>query len=331
MIGGLLPGLAVSAEVIDDIGERHAAAAANGAYVAVLDQPMTGKTCPVCCRDEHGSPVAPALPASWPRTPVLDAEERCPACGAVAWDEVHPTRRVARQSWNEERAKEPTPIVVCRACGHEESVGAWFAMKSQGEMDPEELERMRRTAEDTRRRRRRAVLAEVGFPIYAAEGLSTSITGHGGGSSGPGTPIRVEEVTITQPAEAIGEQPRLRVETAEGNKGGISEYAFARRWLELSLLEEIRPPKQEIRPPKVQRSQAARALAWRSVDRDRRKLAARAERRERPLLLDGGPQSFAFLSLGERRVAVHKSAGLTVTRSGPWRSRSPQTRTARTR
>ena len=66
-------------------------------------------------------------------------------------------------------------------------------------------------------------------------------------------------------------------------------------------------------PPSVERSEAGRAIAWHSVDRERRKLVARALGRERSLLLDGRPESFGFLEVGERWVAVHQFPAWTIT------------------
>jgi hypothetical protein len=111
--GGLLPGGAVTAWATDDRGERHRAAAGNGAWAVVLAQPADGRPRPVCFRDAGGALVAPVLPASWARTPVLDAGEPCPACDSQqGWDEV-----VADDDSRGTRGfvQQPAPFVVCRA------------------------------------------------------------------------------------------------------------------------------------------------------------------------------------------------------------------------
>ena len=91
IVAGLLPPRAASAEVIDNRGLRVAATVGGGVYAAILEQPNDGHEPVVCGRDESGAPVPRPLPADWTRTAVPDAEERCPACGAVAYDEVLPT------------------------------------------------------------------------------------------------------------------------------------------------------------------------------------------------------------------------------------------------
>jgi len=91
VIGGRLPPRAVGAEVVDDTGRRVTAAVGNGAWLAVLDQPILGPIAPAWCWDADGAAVATPLPADWPRTRVSDAEEPCPACGGTVWDQVTAT------------------------------------------------------------------------------------------------------------------------------------------------------------------------------------------------------------------------------------------------
>ena len=87
VVGGLLPHGAMSAEVVDDRGERISAAVGAGAYAAMLEQPNHGDEPIVCCRDEAGRPVRRPWAADYPSRRVDDAEEPCPACGAINWDE----------------------------------------------------------------------------------------------------------------------------------------------------------------------------------------------------------------------------------------------------
>ena len=61
---------------------------------------------------------------------------------------------------------------------------------------------------------------------------------------------------------------------------------FATRKLEFWL-------RQEIRPPRVDRSEAGRVIARQAADRERGKLVARAAREERAILLDGKRARFA--------------------------------------
>jgi hypothetical protein len=204
---------------------------------------------------------------------------------------------------------EPTPVVVCRSCGYEESVGSWISLEIQPNADPQAAARARRAYEQAQQERYRALLAEVKFPIYAAEGLSASIAGHGGPSSGVGHVLRVTKISVAQPAKAHEPEPRLIIETALNDGFEDSAHAHARRELESWLHEEMPPPR-------VERSEASRAIAWHSVDRERRKLVARALVGERSLLLDGQPESFGFLEVGERWVAVRQLSAWTITVSG---------------
>jgi hypothetical protein len=88
LVGDLLPPGAVSAEVTDDAGTKIAARVGGGAYLVILHQPNHGHEPVVCCRDAAGQPVARPLPPDWTRIAVTDAEVPCPACGAVAYDEL---------------------------------------------------------------------------------------------------------------------------------------------------------------------------------------------------------------------------------------------------
>jgi hypothetical protein len=83
VVGGLLPPGAVVAEAIDDRGNRVPAAVANGAYVVALDQPSDGAEPIVCCRDSDGAPVSRPRAPGHPGATVQDADDACPACGAI--------------------------------------------------------------------------------------------------------------------------------------------------------------------------------------------------------------------------------------------------------
>jgi hypothetical protein len=121
VVGGLLPPGAVSAEGVDDRGTRVDAAVAAGAYVAMLEQPNDGHEPIVCCRDAGGEPVRRPWAADYPSVCVSDAQEPCPACGAIDYDEYTPF-----EEWRGGRPGpdgttiDPTPVVSCRVCGHEE-------------------------------------------------------------------------------------------------------------------------------------------------------------------------------------------------------------------
>ncbi len=136
LVGGLLPPGAVTAEVLDDWGARIAAVIGGRAYAAILEPSSDPGEPVVCCRDASGMPVRRPLPDNYPCAPVDDAEEPCPACGAVDYEECVPT-----ENWRGGRAGpdgttfSPSPIVVCRVCGHEEREGSIMRFSSQEDED----------------------------------------------------------------------------------------------------------------------------------------------------------------------------------------------------
>gem|GEM_PF-5781619 len=172
--GGLLPAGAAAAQVVDDAGVRRLAAASNGAWAIVLDQPCEGRVSPVCYRDADGVTVAPP-PATWARAPVLDADEPCPACGATGWDEACAG---AGSRGLIGRRMRPAPLVVCRACGHEHSVGVRYAATATAdEPTAEAAAGMVHDAETRLLREARIALRDVEFAVYAARGRDGRIGG----------------------------------------------------------------------------------------------------------------------------------------------------------
>ncbi len=119
VVGGLLPPGAISAEAVDDRGSRVAAAVGHGAYIAALDQPNEGEEAIVCCRDANGDPVRRPRAADYPSVRVTDADEPCPACGALDWEEYTPTEEWRGGSVTADGTTVPNPVVSCRVCGHE--------------------------------------------------------------------------------------------------------------------------------------------------------------------------------------------------------------------
>lgn len=176
LVGGLLPPGAFSAEVIDNRGMRIAAEVGRGAYAAIVEQPMLGHPEPVvCCRDDAGAPVRRPLPADYPSVLVDDADQPCPACGAIDYDECVPTEPWRGGRSGPDHTTIPSPIVVCRVCGHEEREGTFFGLVSSDDTEDEAAREVRlaRVLADQRAQRWYSdtmTLRAVTFPIYAAEG-----------------------------------------------------------------------------------------------------------------------------------------------------------------
>lgn len=296
VLGGLMPTAAVAAQVVDDAGDRREAAAANGAWVIVLDQSPWGHVNPVCFVDAGGVPVAPRLPGDWPRSPVRDAAEQCPACGALAWDEVLPTDASRGESATAGGEMTPTPIVVCRRCGHEVSGGTSYATFERDDADPAQIERAVREAEQELRTQMRGALADVDFIIYGIDGQDAQVGGWGGGD-------RVSEVTVMHDGgDRSGSAASVR--TDADDDGFESDAMLARDALELTL--------HEADVPAPTGSGAAVTIWLEARERERRRTAAGAEIRERILPVDGVPRAFTVAEVNGCWAAVRRHGGLTI-------------------
>ena len=315
LVGGRLPPGAVGAEVIDDAGRRIRATTGNGAWVALLDEPTVGPQPASWCWDDNGDPIAPELPAGWSRVRVTDADESCPACGRTLWHQVTATddSRGMRSirgtspsptptpSLDDHYAgTEPTPFVVCAACGYEESVGAImrFATPDDPAEANEHQQRYQQALRDHERDKRNA-LANLTFPVYANHAQSGRMTGWG--SSGDQT----DSVTVQHGADADQDGPTLQIETDQ-NDHHQTDYLRAREELERWL----KPQGAEI---PTERSDAGMIIAWRVRDRKQRQLAATAAREQLEILIDGYPELFVSLRSDDCWVAVRRHNNQTIT------------------
>jgi hypothetical protein len=212
VVAGLLPAGAVRAAVVDPGGERVEATCGDGAWLAVVAA-GDGREPPVRFDDEAGRPVRPELPAPWPREPVDDATEPCPACGATAWERVVPSdfSRGSRQRGS--GPEEPSAVIVCRRCGHEEGEGVWYGFADAACVppDPAAIERhMQR-----RRAEQRRIIAEVDFPLYALAGAGRPQYAGWGGRPG-----HIERATLRHERDGGGE---VRVESASPASAQIED------------------------------------------------------------------------------------------------------------
>jgi hypothetical protein len=309
LVGGLLPPTAERVEVVDDRGVRVAAAVGDGVYAAVIDRFNNWYEPIVCCRDGAGAPVRRPVPEDYPRTLVTDAEEPCPACGAIDYEECVPT-----ESWRGGRVGPdgetiPSPIVVCRRCGQEQPEGVISRFASpEGEDEQARTERVARWRAEQRVQewyRHKIVLTAVTFPIYAAQGWPAQI--NGSGSSGDDLTELTIAHTDTPAADLLDERPRIQVTTStEAPRRG--EPAIARGVLEHWVRDEIDHPHSD------DLSDAAITLWFRAVDRLQRSAAANAARSEAQIMIDGAAAPFVTLTTPSGRwVAARRHAGLTVT------------------
>jgi hypothetical protein len=280
--------------VVDDAGARHAAAAANGAWVIVLDQLPGGGGVPVRYLDAAGATVPAPLPGG-ERTPISDATEPCPACGACDWEQVvpRPRRLVAAGSW------QPGAAVACRACGHAEDMGVSYAVLSEGGEPPWPEEEALRDDEAPLPppldfgEGRGWLLAEATFPVYAVSGRPAEVGGSG----------RRREV-LDQLEIVHADAPPVTVTTERGYDVPLGEARLARRAVADLYPWPLRPP--ELSPPAI-------SIWIQARQRERRRVSATAQLGEADIRIDGEPARFTLATAETGWAAVRRHADLVIT------------------
>jgi hypothetical protein len=313
LVGGLLPPGAASAEVVDEAGRRVDATVASGAYVAALEQPVGPGEPVVLCRDAGGAAVRRPLPGEYPSTPVTDTGEPCPACGAVDWEVCVPDEQWRGGRTGPDGARIPSPIVVCRVCGHEEPEGSIMRFGTPDEDEDAAV----RTAQIARWRdeamvqkwyRDALLLRAVTFPLYAAVDRPAQI------SVSRDENDALVALTIahteTEGADLYLERATLEVTTAT-SLTGRDAAAIARDAIEGWAAEENREEHSD------ELSDAAITLYFRSMQRRRRAAAYAAAESETQVTIDGSPQPFLTLTTPDGSwVAVGHHGDLTITVAG---------------
>jgi len=185
LVAGLLSPGAVSAEVVEITGRRVAAMVRDAYYAAIVAEPDDGMTNGpiVCFRDASGEPVRRPMPGVYPSKPVTDAQEPCPGCGAIDFEECLPTEQWRAGQTGPDSSRIPGPIVVCRVCGYEEPAGGIVRFRApEGEDEAVRAERIARALAQQRAQRwysDKLTLRAVTFPVYAVEGWPARISGSG--------------------------------------------------------------------------------------------------------------------------------------------------------
>ena len=327
LVGGMLPPGSVSAEVVDDRGERVEAGVGGGAYVAVLQQPNDGHEPVVCCRDPTGTPVRRPLPADYPSTPVDDAGVPCPACGAIDYEERVPSEPWRGGTPGPDGTVIPNPIVVCRQCGHEEGEGRFFAVGAACDEDEDEAARKARVARAREHARvgrwlsNEMTLRALTFPVYAAEGWPAVIGGSG--SHGDNlTSLTIDHHDTPQADPYAGDRPRFEITTSREGPPASDELGQA-RWTLHSWLQNN---DDDARSSWPEASRAAVTLWLAARDRTVRANVLAAVRSEKLISIDGASAPFLTLTAATGHwVAVRRHSDLMITIAGSDDGRAPIT------
>jgi len=312
LFGGLLPPGAVSVEAVEATGVRKVAAVSEGTYAVIFEdgeqsEPALG------FRDAAGAFVHRPMPAEYPHEPVTDAEEPCPVCGAIEYDEYFPT-----EEWRGGRGTKgtdtfvPSPIVVCQGCGHQEPSGGIYRY---GQPEGAKEDEAARGARMARIRAEQAVqrwysnkitLMAVTFPIYAAEGWPARI--NGSGSRGDDlTRLVIAHAELLPDDLMFVQRPRIEVTTSiDPYQPG--ELAIARDTFASGIEADTN------RQPTEGLSNAALTLWFRAARRRRVTGAHEAPVGETEIMIDGAREPFLTVGIPQAHwVAVRRHHDVTIT------------------
>lgn len=311
LFGGLLPPGAVSVEAVEATGVRKAAAVAGGVFAVIFEDGEHGEPA-LGYRDAAGAFVQRPMPAEYPHHPVADAEEPCPLCGAVQYEEYFPTEQWRGGSGTRGTDSfAPSPLIVCRVCGHQEQVCTIMRAGQPDETDGDGAAREARMAgihaEQMVQRwySNKMTLMAVTFPIYAAEGWPARINGQG--SLGDALTHLTIAHAETLPDAMFVQRPRIEITTSidpyERGELAVARDAF------LSGIEADGSQR-----PTDGLSDAALTLWFRARRRQRVAGSHEVPGGETRIMIDGAREPFLTVgTLNARWVAVRRHHGVTLT------------------
>ncbi|WP_354697339.1 hypothetical protein DSM112329_02963 [Paraconexibacter sp. AEG42_29] len=257
----------------------------------VLDEHYDRQLPAVAYRDAVGALVRPAVPAAWTPEPVIDATEVCPACGAHVWEQITADDYSRGAYGTNDADMQPTPFVVCGACGHEEATVSFFALPEEDPdaepPSPDTVARWKAEAVSRAREDLRERLSELAFTPRVVVGLPMVATGWGGSDG------RVTELVTRYGAS--DSTPWMEVRDAESSPLSEEPDAVAQDALESIL---------KTNEPWPRRSEAALALWLSARDRDATQAAASASVSVISLPVDGVASGFGLRRLGARWAAA---------------------------
>jgi hypothetical protein len=252
------------------------------------------------------------MPGVYPHQPVDDAEEPCPVCAAVQYEEYFPS-----EDWRGGSGRKgsdsfvPSPLIVCRLCGLQEEAGGIMRF---GQPDSAEEDAAAREARMARLRAERAVqrwyankmtLMGVTFPIYAAEGWPARINGQA--SQGDELIRLVIAHAEPLPDSTFVQRPRIEVTTSidpqQPGELAVARDAFA------SGIEADAD-----RRPSEGLSDAALTLRFRAARRRRIASSHEAAVSETRITIDGAREPFVTVGAPNTHwVAVRRHHDVTIT------------------
>ena len=179
----IAPSGAVSVEAVEATGLRKPAAVGGGTYAVILEDGEHGEPA-LGYRDAAGSFIHRPMPAEYAHQPVPDADSLAPCAARSSTTSTSRPRSGAPVGAEKVLTRiAPSPLVVCRVCGHQEQEGAItrYGQPDNSDEDPAEGEaRMARIRAEQAVQRwysTKMTLMAVTFPIYAAQDWPARIHG----------------------------------------------------------------------------------------------------------------------------------------------------------